>query len=170
MGELTFITILTMNSTFTRYAAVFLLVCILQKSESFTTAFSGRSLAIAERNAGSASLHMEYIPSGMTKAQWEKRKAQDKAKQGKNLGKVGITSFKSQSFSEWQKNGAKHLFPVDPKTAKSEKELPYMQRAGGSVDDDDLKKPNMFSNLFGKKKKVEKAPEEPKKTNWWTGN
>merc|ERR1719491_262169 len=57
----------------------------------------------------------------MSKAQWEKIKSKDKSKVGKDLGKTGVTSFKSRSFMEWQK------------------EIPYMQRAGGSADGEDLK-------------------------------
>ena len=95
------------------------------------------------------------------------KEAEKKKTQGKNLGTVGITSFKSRSFADWQKSGGKNLFPVDPKTVKDKKDLPYMQRPGGSADDDDLKKNSFFS--FNKKKpaKTEAAPEAPK-TNWWT--
>merc|ERR1712151_316992 len=106
----------------------------------------------------------------MGKDQWNKMKTAEKNKtQGKDLGKVGITSFKSRSFADWQASGGKNLFPVDPRTAKNAKEIPYMQRPGGSADDSDLSKKNPFASLFGGKKKEEPAP-EPKKTNWWTGN
>merc|ERR1712045_303341 len=107
----------------------------------------------------------EYIPSGMTKAQWEKVKANEKNKnKGKNLGKVGITSFKSRSFADWQKAGGKNLFPVDPKSVKNAKDLPYMQRPGGSADDEDLKKGGGggFFGMFGKKKKEPEPGPEPK--------
>lgn len=116
----------------------------------------------------SASLTMEYIPSGMSKAQWEKQKQKEAAKKGKNLGKTGITSFKSRSFKEWQDAGGINLFPVDPKKAKSQKDIPYMQRAGGTADDADLEKETFFSKLF-KKKKVEVVEEEAPKKNYWTG-
>ena len=63
----------------------------------------------------------------MSKDQYRKLKAQEKKKtQGKDLGKVGITSFKSRSFADWQASGGKNLFPVDPRTAKNAKEIPYM--------------------------------------------
>ena len=55
---------------------------------------------------------------------------------------------------------------VDPKSVKSAKELPYMQRPGGSADDNDLEGKGLFS-FFKKKKEPEPEPEEPK-TNWWT--
>jgi hypothetical protein len=48
------------------------------------------------------------------------------ANKNKNLGKVGITTFESRSFADWQKSGGKNLFPVDPKKVKSAKDLPYM--------------------------------------------
>ena len=113
----------------------------------------------------------------MTKEQWRKFKNQEKAKTaGKNLGQVGITTFKSRSFADWQKSGGKNLFPVDPNKAKDPSELPYMQRPGGMPDNSDLKpKPKSpFANLFGggakKKAKAEPEPEPQKKPNWWTLN
>ena len=64
----------------------------------------------------------------MSKAQWDKLKAEEKKKTaGKNLGKTGITTFKSRSFADWQKSGGKNLFPVDPKTVK-ENFLPFEER------------------------------------------
>lgn len=104
----------------------------------------------------------------MSKDQWKKIKDNERKKtQGKNLGTVGITSFKSRSFADWQKSGGKNLFPVDPTTVKNQKDIPYMQRPGGSADDVDLKKINPFSMFAPKKKKeVEAAPDKP--TNWWT--
>jgi len=99
-------------------------------------------------------------------------KAQEKGAKGKNLGANGITTFKSRSFSDWQKSGGKNLFPVDPKSVKDPKDLPYMQRPGGSADDSDIKgkKKGGFSFSFGKGKKKEPEPEpEPvKKKNFWT--
>lgn len=110
----------------------------------------------------------------MSKEQWRKiKEAEANKNKGKDLGKVGITSFKSRSFADWQKAGGKNLFPVDPTKVKSASEIPYMQRAGGSADGSDLKggakknAPTFFQ--FGGKKKKEAEPEpEPKKKNWWT--
>eukprot|EP00526_Cylindrotheca_closterium_P023555 CAMPEP_0113635148 /NCGR_PEP_ID=MMETSP0017_2-20120614/18314_1 /TAXON_ID=2856 /ORGANISM="Cylindrotheca closterium" /LENGTH=159 /DNA_ID=CAMNT_0000545901 /DNA_START=28 /DNA_END=507 /DNA_ORIENTATION=- /assembly_acc=CAM_ASM_000147 len=138
---------------------------------SGSSSFSGSQLSQAP--ASSAVLTMEYIPSGMSKEQWKKMKEQEQSKnKGKNLGKVGITSFKSRSFAEWQKAGGKNLFPVDPKKVKDASEIPYMQRQGGKPDDSDLKggKKGGFSLFGGNKKKAaaEPAPEPEKKTNWWT--
>jgi hypothetical protein len=81
---------------------------------------------------------MEYIPDGMSKAQWEaiKRKEQE-ANKGKNLGAVGITKFKSRSFEAFQKSGGKNLFPVTPDTPLEKR--PYMMRPGGMPDGSDLK-------------------------------
>jgi hypothetical protein len=63
----------------------------------------------------------------MSKEQWKKVKDNEVAKKkGKNLGQVGITSFKSRTFDQWQKSGGKNLFPVDPKKVKNISEIPYM--------------------------------------------
>eukprot|EP00527_Entomoneis_sp_CCMP2396_P009709 CAMPEP_0198136454 /NCGR_PEP_ID=MMETSP1443-20131203/105_1 /TAXON_ID=186043 /ORGANISM="Entomoneis sp., Strain CCMP2396" /LENGTH=138 /DNA_ID=CAMNT_0043797679 /DNA_START=96 /DNA_END=509 /DNA_ORIENTATION=- len=133
---------------------------------SVSSSFAGSSVGVSTASKGG--MTMEYIPDGMSKEQYKKFKAQEvKKAKGRNLGKVGITTFKSRSFDDWQKSGGKNLFPVDPKTAKSVKDLPYMQRPGGSADDSDLqkKKGGMFS--FGKKKKApEPEPEPEKKPNW----
>lgn len=59
-------------------------------------------------------LRMEYIPDGLSKEQYAKIKAKDKANAA-NLGRVGVVRFKSRSFQAWQESGAGHLFPVDPK-------------------------------------------------------
>jgi hypothetical protein len=112
----------------------------------------------------------------MSKEQYKKFKEQEQKKNaGKNLGKVGITTFKSRSFADWQASGGKNLFPVDPTKVKNAKEIPYMQRPGGAADDSDLKKANGggggAGGLFGAigKKATMAAPEPVKKsTNWWT--
>lgn len=105
----------------------------------------------------------------MSKEQWRKVKEEEAKKtKGKNLGKVGITSFKSRSFADWQKSGGKNLFPVDPNSVKDKKDLPYMQRPGGSADDEDLKKSTPFSLFASKKKKAPEPEPEKAKTNWWT--
>ena len=110
----------------------------------------------------------------MSKEQWRKIKEAEKGQtKGKDLGKVGITSFKSRSFADWQKAGGKNLFPVDPNSVKNDSELPYMQRAGGSADGADLKGGKKkggptFFQLGGKKKAPEPEPEPVKKKNWWT--
>lgn len=112
----------------------------------------------------------------MTKEQWRKiKEAEANKNKGKNLGKVGITSFKSRSFLDWQKSGGKNLFPVDPTKVKDPSEIPYMQRAGGAPDGSDLKGGSKksgptFFQLGGKKKSPEPEPEKPKSTNWWTLN
>jgi hypothetical protein len=110
----------------------------------------------------------------MSKEQWKKvKEAEKNKKNGKNLGKVGITSFDSRTFAQWQKAGGKNLFPVDPKKAKSAADIPYMQRQNGKADGSDLKKGGGgggIFGMFGKKKAPEpKAEPEPKKKqNPWT--
>merc|ERR1711966_588986 len=121
-------------------AFLVVLAALLVVDTQAWSSFTGKSLSTSIPKSKST-ISMEYIPSGMSKAQWEKIKAQEKNKsKGKDLGKTGITSFKSRSFMEWQKDGGKHLFPVDPNKVKSQKEIPYMQRQGGSADGEDLKK------------------------------
>ena len=84
-------------------------------------------------------LSMEYIPDGLTKAQWEeiKRKEAEEEKK-RNYGAMGVTKFKSRAFEAWQKSGSGHLFPVSSDTPLEAR--PYMQRVGGSADGEDLKK------------------------------
>ena len=92
-------------------AAITLLLAVSQVS-AFTSSssFSGSSLSVNTNNNNG--LSMEYIPSGMSKAQWKKMKEAEKNKtKGKNLGQSGITTFKSRSFSDWQKAGGVNLFP-----------------------------------------------------------
>ena len=110
----------------------------------------------------------------MSKEQWLQLKEKERnANKGKNLGKVGITTFKSRTFMDWQKAGGKNLFPVDPNKVKNPKEIPYMQRPGGSADDSDIAKGKGLFGGFsfgGKKKEAAPEPEEKKSTNWWTLN
>merc|ERR1719276_183180 len=146
-----------------------LLLAVSQVS-AFTSSssFSGSSLSANTSNGNG--ITMEYIPSGISKEQWKKMKEAEKGKaKGKNLGKSGITTFKSRSFDDWQKAGGKNLFPVDPRSVKNAKDLPYMQRPGGSADDSDLggKKKGFFNFSFGKKKEPEPEPEPPKKKSPW---
>jgi len=86
-------------------------------------------------------LSMEYIPDGLTKKEWDdiKRREAEELKKKGNLGALGPSKFKSRSFEAWQKAGAKHLFPVDPKSSKYE-ERPYMQRKDGDWEGKDLEK------------------------------
>ena len=107
-----------------------LILTIIAAVSAFTPTMSRRAIG--------HSLTMEYIPDGMTKAQWDKIKEEERKKnEGKDLGKVGITKFKSRSFEAWQKAGGKHLFPVDSSTPVNER--PYMQRLGGSWDASDIR-------------------------------
>jgi len=148
-------------------ASILALALLSTEAVAFSS-FNGTPLKTNACNSVTTS--MEYIPSGMSKEQWKKVKEAEKQKQAKkNLGKVGITSFKSRSFADWQKAGGVNLFPVDPKTVKDPKDIPYMQRAGGTPDGSDLKKSvvNPFANIFGKKKAPEPAPAPEKKPNWW---
>jgi hypothetical protein len=102
-----------------------LAVGLLASDVSAFSSFTGKALSTNARN--SATTTMEYIPSGMSKEQWKKMKEAEKQKTAsKNLGKVGITTFKSRSFADWQAAGGINLFPVDPTKVKDPKDIPYM--------------------------------------------
>mmetsp|Transcript_31644 Transcript_31644/g.32236 ORF Transcript_31644/g.32236 Transcript_31644/m.32236 type:complete len:227 (+) Transcript_31644:70-750(+) len=111
---------------------VVVLAAIYGSASAFNSRPSGRSLI-----GRSSLLTMEYIPEGLTKAQWKQIQEEEKAK--KKLGAMGTTRFKSRSFEAWQKSGGKHLFPVDPRTTPYE-ERPYMQRKDGDWEGKDLEK------------------------------
>jgi hypothetical protein len=99
----------------------------VHQAEAFGISSSFTGSQLQSGVTSSSTMSMEYIPSGMSKEQWLKIKDKDKSKnKGKNLGKEGITSFKSRSFAEWQKAGGINLFPVDPKKVKNVKDIPYM--------------------------------------------
>lgn len=98
---------------------------------------SSRSLAIKR-----SSLSMEYVPEGLTKAQWKAIQKKEKDEAARKKNEFGTNRFQSRSFEAWQKAGAVHLFPVDPTTASYE-ERPYMQRRGGSWEGNDLVKLGM---------------------------
>lgn len=104
--------------------------------QAFRPAGTGASVVL-----GRSTLRMEYIPDGLSKEQWKVLKDKEAAelKRKGNLGALGTTKFKSRSFEAWQKAGAKHLFPADPRTTPYE-ERPYMQRKDGAWDGSDLKK------------------------------
>lgn len=94
----------------------------------------------------SSSLHMEYIPDGLSKAQWQAMKTQElEQRKSKNLGAVGIQKFKSRSMQAWQEAGGVHLFPTPTHTAAEER--PYMQRKNGDWEGSDLK----MKGLTGRK-------------------
>jgi len=147
-----------------------------------SSSFTGMSVSSSASNANS--MTMEYIPSGMSKEQWQAMKNKERnANKGKNLGKVGITTFKSRTFQDWQKSGGRNLMPVlnaEEKLRRGEikpQDVPYMQRPGGRPDDSDLKAGGGGGGLFGmfgggaKKKEAETKPEpQEKSTNWWTLN
>jgi hypothetical protein len=43
-----------------------------------------------------------YVPEGLTAAEYQKIKAEDTKKLGKNLGKLGPRGFQSRSMQAWQ--------------------------------------------------------------------
>ena len=59
-----------------------------------------------------SSLSMEYVPEGLTKAQWQAIQKKEKEEALKKRNEFGTNRFQSRSFEAWQKAGAVHLFPV----------------------------------------------------------
>ena len=57
-------------------------------------------------------LSMEYVPEGLTKAQWKSIQKKEKEEALRKRNEFGTTRFQSRSFEAWQKAGAVHLFPV----------------------------------------------------------
>jgi hypothetical protein len=91
---------------------VLAIALLASQAYGFGSSFSGSRVNGAVQNTNSNGLVMEYIPDGISKEQWRKMKEAERNKnKGKNLGKTGITTFNSRSFSEWQKAGGKNLFP-----------------------------------------------------------
>ena len=125
---------------------IFLLLVALSVQTIITNAFHFQSVSKGSANVRGR-VSMEYIPDGLTPAQWAaiKKKEADAKKAAGNLGALGTTKFKSRSFEAWQKAGGKHLFPVDPKTTPYE-ERPYMQRKDGDWEGSDLKKKGLATN------------------------
>jgi len=95
----------------------------------------------------STSLH-GYVPSGLSKEEYERLKKKERdEKKTKNFGVGGARGFQSRSMASFmlaqERGEAQHLFPVDPaKVRRGEialKDVPYMQR-GGSWDNSDLQR------------------------------
>lgn len=125
------------------------MLCIIASVVAFSPSASRQGVRRGVRGSP-ASISMEYIPDGLSKAQWKaiKEKEAAEAKRKGDLSKMGATRFKSRSFEAWQKAGGKHLFPVDPRVTPYE-ERPYMQRGGGDYTGSDLKKKGLFGRGQG---------------------
>lgn len=88
-----------------------------------------------------------YVPDGLSPAEYQKIKAADKKKLGKDLGRLGPRGFKSRSMQSWQQAYEKGLtghsfapfgYREAVKAGKIKKEdVPYMVR-GGSWDNSDV--------------------------------
>ena len=91
-------------------------------------------------------LRMQYVPDGMTAAQYNALRKKEKADaQRKDFGRGGARGFESRSMNSFvaalEKGQAKHLMPVNPAEVRAGKialkDVPYMQR-GGAWDNKDL--------------------------------
>lgn len=123
-----------MKTTATIIAALYLIAGSASAFTTFSTAKPTTSL-----NA--------YVPAGLSAAEYQKIKATDKKKMGKDLGRLGPRGFKSRSMQSWQQAYEKgltgHSFApfgyrqaVKEGTIKKE-DVPYMVR-GGSWDNSDV--------------------------------
>lgn len=134
-------------------------ICIFFILISITQGFGIISSSQLSKNGfRKSSIKMEYIPDGLTKAQWEqlKKKEEDERKRLGNLGVMGVNRFKSRSFQAWQESGGKHLFPVNPNLVPYE-ERPYMQRKGGDWEGTDLSKKGLEGKDQGQSAKRSKT-------------
>eukprot|EP00977_Amphora_coffeiformis_P017622 scaffold5828_cov168-Amphora_coffeaeformis.AAC.25 len=120
----------------TRYLLVALLVAT---AEAFAPA------ATVSRRSQTA-LSVGYVPDGLSPAEYEKIKKQDRAKAGKDLGRLGPRGFVSRSMQGWQeayeRGETSHTFaPINYRQQLKEKKIkatdvPYMVR-GGKWDNSD---------------------------------
>lgn len=88
-----------------------------------------------------------YIPDGLSVSDYQRIKAQDKKKIGKDLGRLGPRGFQSRSMQAWQeayeRGQASHAFaPFGYREALQQgklakKDVPYMVR-GGKWDNSDV--------------------------------
>ncbi|CAM9487772.1 unnamed protein product [Phaeothamnion confervicola] len=110
-------------------------------ADAYSFLAGGALIAPRSVAPGTSSLRMAgYVPDGVSPEEWKRIQEQEK-KERANLGKLGVTRFKSRSFQAWHEAGGQHLFPVDPQKVKKGEipleKVPYMQR-GGAWDDSDL--------------------------------
>ena len=99
-----------------------------------------------------------YIPDGLSPEEWKRIQEKDKKSRNSIGGLNGPRGYKSRSMSDFVKaledGSAKHLMPVDPRKVSSGeikmKDVPYMQRPGGTWDNSDLKVSTKVTNLLEK--------------------
>jgi hypothetical protein len=119
------------------YYSAFALLSVISCIEAFTSSVLPSSTGVSSSTA----IHV-YIPDGLTKEEWEKIKAKERA-QKSGLGRVGPKGFKSRSFQSFQealeRGEAAHQMPVFNAKEKLKKgeikleDIPYMQRGGSWV-------------------------------------
>jgi len=123
-----------------RYLLVSLLVTSVQ---AFTPAVTGS-------RSSQTVLSVGYVPDGLSPTDYEKIKKQDRAKVGKDLGRLGPRGFVSRSMQGWQeayeRGETSHTFaPINYRKQLQEKkikltDIPYMVR-GGKWDNSDCTGP-----------------------------
>jgi len=127
----------------TFYKTVSLLALVAVGSQGFAPISHNPTSSAVSSSALNA-----YVPEGLTAAEYNRIKAEDKKKMGKDLGRLGPRGFKSRSMEAWQmayeKGLAKHsIAPFGYREALKKGEIkkedvPYMVR-GGSWDNSDVK-------------------------------
>jgi len=106
-------------------------------------------------------LKKSYVPSGMTKNEWDQLKIKEQNSKPKNYAQPGITrGFRSRSLNEFlelkEKGQADYNMPVFNAKEKlekgiiQEKDIPYMQRKNGKPDNSDINIWIKFIQLFKK--------------------
>ena len=118
----------------------------MRTSVIIALALGGAQAFQASAPARPATQLAAYVPSGMSKAEYDAlKKREADAKKKKNFGAGGARGFESRSMASFmraqERGEAEHLFPVDPAKVRTGeiplKDVPYMQR-GGSWTNSDL--------------------------------
>eukprot|EP00567_Pseudictyota_dubia_P001876 CAMPEP_0197464856 /NCGR_PEP_ID=MMETSP1175-20131217/64244_1 /TAXON_ID=1003142 /ORGANISM="Triceratium dubium, Strain CCMP147" /LENGTH=126 /DNA_ID=CAMNT_0043000857 /DNA_START=78 /DNA_END=457 /DNA_ORIENTATION=- len=102
-----------MKSTIAVVAAALVSAYAPEQAAAFgsSSSFAGAQIQSCAQNAQSSNLSMEYIPSGMSKAQWEKLKNKEKnANKGKNLACSAAGGVADDSDIKGKKKGGFNFF------------------------------------------------------------
>ena len=135
---------------------------LLLAASPFTQGFAPMptpTKASAAISSTTTSLDMGYVPEGLSPAEYQKIKQQDRQKMGKDLGRLGPRGFQSRSMQAWQeayeRGETGHAFApfgYREKLKKGEirmEDVPYMVRKNGKWDNSD-------AGLFARKQKWSK--------------
>ncbi|CAN0456495.1 unnamed protein product [Discosporangium mesarthrocarpum] len=118
------------------FASLSCVLLLAANAAAFLVPASRMSPRLDRLGSSYGALRMGYVPDGVSPEEYQRIRAKE-IRRTENLGRIGITKFKSRSMRAWIASGAKHIFPGDPKSTPKEK-LAYMQRKDGSWDNSDL--------------------------------